>query len=987
MAFIVGTISAPINADTRPFQSGLNQAHNMGINFISGITRSMQGIGQSMTQFGAMLTKSITVPLAAAAVSVFKFGKDFEYELSKVTGLVGISQKQVNAWGKDIIAMSPALGKPPRELADALFFVTSAGIKGTEAMDVLKMSAKASAAGLGETKVVADLVTSAMNAYGSENLSATKATDILVSAVREGKAEASELASSMGQVLPLASEMGVTFDQVAAAQAAMTRTGTGASEAATQLKGILSSLIKPSKQAQDQLAAMGTNASEMRKKIREEGLLKALMDLRQMTNKYGEEAMARVFPNIRALMGALDLMGENLEDNQKIFENVADSTGILDDAFKAASDTTQFKWNAALAQIQSTSIKFFDILKISLVPILEKFTDILGFVADKLASLPIKQQQVIIGFAAIAAVIGPALIIIGTLFTSLVSIIGGFITSIMTIGTVISAIGLPALGAVAALLPIIAGYITFVIGTIAAWIASFVYLFKTNKEFHDKVLNTWDSIKNNAIIIFEEIKKTAIFAIEKIKEFWQKYGDTILSYVQTMWGIILNVITIAVELIKDAIKIGLAIIRGDWETVLETIKELTSKIFNEIKERIENKLTEIKDKIIEKYAEIKEDIKIKLIEWKNAIINKLIEIKESIVNKLLEWKTSIIEWFTKMPETIKQKLVSWKNAIIKWFEEQHAENMRQYGIWSKNIKEWFNSMPEKLRTHLEKWKVAIKKKYDEIKESIKTKLNEWYGTIKNWFESRPEKIRKFLNDWKKSIKDKFEEIKESIITKLNGWWKEIKNWFNGLPKKKEVKTAGRNVINKMIEGTKEKKEDFIDKLGKIIVDVAKGAIIFAGIALMAAGREICKRIIKSIKNVDFKQIGRNIVSSIISGIKDMFYSLGSTAAAAAGIIASHLPHSPAKVGPLKDLDKLNFAGPIIQSLHRAEEAIKKSFLGDIMISGMNDKRLAGLSTPSYTNTGTTFTGNNFNFHGIQDIVAFMDEMQNVIKRYGGKFYA
>jgi hypothetical protein len=76
---------------------------------------------------------------------------------------------------------------------------------------------KAAAVGLGETKTIADLATSAMNAYGSDTLSASAATDILATAVREGKLEASELAGSMGGVIPIASNLGVEFHEVAGA--------------------------------------------------------------------------------------------------------------------------------------------------------------------------------------------------------------------------------------------------------------------------------------------------------------------------------------------------------------------------------------------------------------------------------------------------------------------------------------------------------------------------------------------------------------------------------------------------------------------------------------------------------------------------------------------------------------------------------------------------------------------------------------------------
>lgn len=1007
MSFIVGTVSAPLQLDTRPFAQGINRSRGMGNAFVADMTRTLQGFSQGLTQAGEKLTRYITVPIAAASVAVFKFGKDFEYELSKVTGLVGVSRSQVDEWGKDILSLSPQLGKAPKELAEALFFVTSAGIKGAEAMKVLEMAGKASAAGLGETRVVADLVTSAMNAYGVENLSASKATDILTAAVREGKAEASELAATMGQVLPLAAELGVSFDQVAATQAAMTRTGTGAAEAATQLKGILAGLIKPSKQAQDQLAAMGTNAEEMRKKIREEGLLKALMDLRAMTNKYGEEAMARVFPNIRALMGVLDLMGSNLEDNQKVFENVANSTGVLDEAFKAATDTVQFKWDVALSQIKATAIKFFDTLKVSLVPMLEKFSTILGMVADKLSSLPIKQQQVIIGFTLLGGVVGPILATIGISFTALIGIIGGFITAITTIGTVVAAIGAPALAVIAAAIPLIVAEITVIIGAIAGLVASFIHLFKTNKEFKTNVLNTWTSIKNNAVIIFEEIRKVAVLAIEKIKSFWERHGDDILKFVEHTWYEVLYVVENAMELIKDAVVIGTAIIQGDWEKAfnvlkdtsqkifseivdiilynLNTLKEIIILIFEEIKIIITKKINEIKDSITNKFEEMKENIRNNLIGIKNLIINKFEEIKEGIKNKLTETSISILEWFSNMPEMIKQKLIGWKKAITNWMIAQNIENIKQFTIWGKNITDWFNSIPEKLNKRLEKWKSTIKNKFSEMREAIKLKLTDWGLSITVWFGSIPAKMRKSFKSWWDTLKKEFDNARKMIKSKLNNWWTSIKEWFSNIHKRREIKNAGKNMIDKVSQGNKEKKRDFMDKLGKLIVDVMVGAGKFAFIAAVATGREIIKRLLKGIKETNFKSIGRNIVQSIIDGIFSMDWSLSSAANWIAGKISDRLPRSPAKIGPLKDLDRLDFAGPIQESLEKAEREIEKSFLGNLVIGAGINPGFHKLM-PANNSNSTVFSNNNFNFHGIQDVVSFMNEMQNVMKRYGGKFY-
>jgi len=397
---------------------------------ISGMSGKLRSIGQDMTRIGGNLTRGLTLPIIGAGVAAFKMHKDFEFSMQSIVGLVGVSQSQVDQWSKDLVEMGPKLGKGPKELADALYFVTSAGIEASEALNVVEMSAKASAAGLGETKVIADLVTSAMNAYGAENLSASQATDILVAAVREGKAEASEFAGSLGKVLPIAAELGVEFHEVAAATAAMTRTGTDANTAGTQLRAIMSSLLKPTKQAEEVLDAMGTSSEKLRKKIRDDGLLSTLMELRNLTHEYGEEAMAAVFPNIRALIGMLDLMGANIEDNVKIFNNLTNATGALDHAFKTASETAEFKWQKVLASMQSLMITIGDSVKEAVIPVMEDLVKTIQKVTEWFKRLSPEAKTNIIRFAAYAAALGPILLIGGKL-------VGMFIGMVNTI-TVLS---------------------------------------------------------------------------------------------------------------------------------------------------------------------------------------------------------------------------------------------------------------------------------------------------------------------------------------------------------------------------------------------------------------------------------------------------------------------------------------------------------------------------------------------------------------------
>ncbi len=401
-------VSFIISANIDRWQKNLNKAQ-----------RQMDKFGRNMQRVGRSMTTYITAPTVAAGGAAIKMASDFESSLSKVEGLVGLAREEVQGMRGDVLRLAGETARAPQELADALFFVTSAGLRGADAINVLEASARAAAAGLGETKDIADLVTSATNAYGIENLSAAQATDTLVAAVREGKAEASDLAQSMGQVLPIASNLGVTFDQVGAAVAAMTRTGTNAQTASMQLRQILASLLKPTTQAEKAMREMGTSSATLRKTLREDGLVDVLGFLREQMET-NEQAMAKVFPNIRALSGALDIMGANAEENVGIFDRMQDSTGSLDKAFGAAADTTEFKFNQALANLKAAAIELGDVM----LPVANKIITAITGIIKNFVGLEKAARIRIVKIAGLLAVSGPLLIAIGTA----AKVIAGFAT-------------------------------------------------------------------------------------------------------------------------------------------------------------------------------------------------------------------------------------------------------------------------------------------------------------------------------------------------------------------------------------------------------------------------------------------------------------------------------------------------------------------------------------------------------------------------------
>ena len=418
-----------ISANPRQLTAGLKTAQARLKNF-SG----------RMSSLGSTLQTRLAMPLALAGGASIKMAADFDKSMTKIKTLVGVAASDVDGMTGSIKQLANQAGVSSGEAAEAMFFITSAGLRGADAMAVLEQSTKASALGLGDTATVADLATSALNAYGMENLSATDATDILTASVREGKLEASELSSVMGQVLPIASNMGVKFEEVGAAFAAMSRTGTPAAQAATQLNSILMAIMKPTTQSAEAMKELGLSSEGLRQQIQDEGLLSVFHTLKDASVD-NAQAFEQVFGNIRALKGIMDLTGASADATTEIFERMANTSGMTAQAFDVLQDSADFKLRKGLIGLKNSFSDLGSVLMTTLMPMLQNVIKFVTGLFKAFNQLDPVTQQISIGFAALAVALPTILSVGGSLvgvFAAMATPIGLVAAGVAAVAYVIS---------------------------------------------------------------------------------------------------------------------------------------------------------------------------------------------------------------------------------------------------------------------------------------------------------------------------------------------------------------------------------------------------------------------------------------------------------------------------------------------------------------------------------------------------------------------
>ena len=313
--------------------------------------------------------------------------------------------------------VSKETNRPLKELGDAIFAIRSGGQKGAAGLDILNQSAKAAAAGLGETRSIGLLAASAINTYGEAALSGSDAVDKVLAIVQSGNLEASTLAEPMTALLSPGASLGVTFDELGASVAGYTQITGNAPRAITGVKTALDALLKPTKDAETTINGVYGSIQNMHRAIREDGFFNVLQRLHGAVD--GDVvAMGRMFSSTEALGFVLDATSLNTAAYAESLENINNSVGKVNKGFEIYANSSVAQADEATNNLRLALSSLYNSV---LVPLLQLF-----------GKLPSAIQTVVLGMGAmqIASTIG-----LGPSVGGLVTSLGRFIVALKT-GTI-----------------------------------------------------------------------------------------------------------------------------------------------------------------------------------------------------------------------------------------------------------------------------------------------------------------------------------------------------------------------------------------------------------------------------------------------------------------------------------------------------------------------------------------------------------------------
>lgn len=142
----------------------------------------------------------------------------------------------------DIMALSRSTGQGAGDLTEASYQAISASVDTAYAVKFVDEANKLAVGGFTQQATAADVLTTAINAYGLAVSEATQVSDMLITTQNLGKTTVDELAQNMGRVIPLAAAYNVEMDNLSTGYAILTKNGIATAESTTYLKSMLNEL-------------------------------------------------------------------------------------------------------------------------------------------------------------------------------------------------------------------------------------------------------------------------------------------------------------------------------------------------------------------------------------------------------------------------------------------------------------------------------------------------------------------------------------------------------------------------------------------------------------------------------------------------------------------------------------------------------------------------------------------------------------------------
>lgn len=561
-----------------------------------------------------------------------------------------------------------------------------------------------------------DIVTDALTAFGLTAEDSAHFADILAAASSNANTNVSMMGETFKYCAPVAGALGYSVEDVAEAIGLMGNAGIKSTQAGTALRTMMTKLqgeLKLSGEALGEVTIQTANADGSMRELSD-----ILADCRTAFSKMSESeaaAAAETLVGKNAMSGFLALMNSAPGDIDKLRNAIENCDGSAEDMAAIMQDNLNGQLTILKSQLEELAISFGEML----MPVIRKVvTAVQGFV-DKLNNMDEAQRKTIITIGLVIAALGPFLVILGTVISTVGKSMKAYSSAAKGIKKLMVAVksGTGIFGKLGTALGGISAPVLAIVAVIAVLVAAFTHLWKTNDGFRENIIATWTQIKetvsNFCQGIVDRLNSIGFefsSITEVLKAVWDGFCNLLGPVFEGAFRFISDTLSTVLDVILNTVDFFIAVFSGDWEGAWEAVKNIFSSIWN-----------------------------------------------------------GLVSWFTNILETIKGVL----DVALGWIGsswEQVWSGVKNFftNIWN-GIKAFISSTINSISTTISNVITGIKATVNNVFSAIKT-------TISNIFNGIKDTATSVWNAIKTAITTPIENAKEKVREAINA----IKGFFSGL---------------------------------------------------------------------------------------------------------------------------------------------------------------------------------------------------------------
>lgn len=390
--------------DLTGLRMGFNQAESLS-------QQSLRRMGDSITRAGRTMSLAVTAPIVGMGAAIVSTTANFESSMNRVRALsqaTGADFERLKQQAQDLGSTTVYSAS---QAADGMSFLAMAGLEVEQIYGAMPSTLQLAAAAQLELADAADIVTNVMTGYNMSVDELENSVDVLTTAFISANTDLRQLGDGMSFAGPVASGLGVAFEEATAAIGLLSNAGIQGGRAGTTLSRIL--------------AILSTEGEKLGLTIYDAaGQMLPLADIMEQLEVQGmNSAEVMDFFGQRGGPGMLALLSQGSGALRSFTEDLTDVGGTAERVANTQLEGLRGKWVELTSATEGLMISFGEAGLMGLIErAVVRLTDLVKWVD----SWDDSTKNLVGTVAGLTAAVGPLLLGLGGLVRLLPVIATGF---------------------------------------------------------------------------------------------------------------------------------------------------------------------------------------------------------------------------------------------------------------------------------------------------------------------------------------------------------------------------------------------------------------------------------------------------------------------------------------------------------------------------------------------------------------------------------